>query len=57
MLGVLVCSLLAWLLLKNTRLDNRIVQIVFVGLASLTVPHMLIVEQVRLKDWRKGLSN
>jgi Brp/Blh family beta-carotene 15,15'-monooxygenase len=57
MLGVLSCSLLAWLLLKNTRVDTRIVQIVFVGLASLTVPHMLIVEQVRLKDWRKGLIN
>lgn len=51
MIGVLVMSVASWFLLKNQTLDGRVVQIVFVGLAALTVPHMALVEQVRLKGW------
>lgn len=51
MLGVLVMSVASWYMLKNQSLDGRVVQIVFVGLAALTVPHMALVEQVRLKGW------
>lgn len=56
MLGVLAGSAVAWYFLKETSLDARIVQIVFVGLAALTVPHMVLVEQVRLSDWKKGAA-
>ena len=51
MLGVLAMSVASWYMLKNQSLDGRVVQIVFVGLAALTVPHMALVEQVRVKGW------
>jgi Brp/Blh family beta-carotene 15,15'-monooxygenase len=51
MFGVLAASLLAWHFLGSTPIDARIVQIVFVGLAALTVPHMALVERVRLAGW------
>ncbi|KAB2638771.1 MAG: ATP-binding protein [Verrucomicrobia bacterium] len=54
MIGVLVISVGAWEFLKEKSLDERIVQIVFVGLAALTVPHMALVERVRLSGWIKG---
>ena len=51
MVGVLAVSLTAWYFLRTTPIDARIIQIVFVGLAALTVPHMALVERVRLSGW------
>lgn len=55
MIGVLALSTVAWHFLKATPLEARVVQIIFVGLAALTVPHMILVERVRLSGWVKGV--
>lgn len=51
MLGVVLMAAGAWYGLPDSPLDARIVQLIFVALAALTVPHMLLVERVRWKGW------
>ena len=55
MLGVLLLSVVAWFVLRERTVDGRVVQIIFVGLAALTVPHMVLVEQVR-GAWGAGVK-
>lgn len=50
---VLAASAIGWFCLADTPLDARLIQFVFVGLAALTVPHMALIERVRLSGWQR----
>ena len=56
---MVTCALAAaalWPTLKGLTLDTAIVRILFVALAALTVPHMVLIERVRLSGWQNGSS-
>jgi Brp/Blh family beta-carotene 15,15'-monooxygenase len=47
MVGVSILVGLGWLYLPASSYDSRVLQFVFVTLAALTVPHMLLVDRAR----------
>ena len=54
MLATVAGIAVAWWLSDGKPLELRLAQLLFVGLAALTVPHMIVVEQVRFTGWLKG---
>jgi Brp/Blh family beta-carotene 15,15'-monooxygenase len=52
MLGTLGVAGVAWSCLGGGAPDARLIQFVFVGLAALTVPHMAVIERIRVTGWK-----
>jgi Brp/Blh family beta-carotene 15,15'-monooxygenase len=51
LLAVLGIAAAGWHLLPASPLDERMLQLLFVLLAALTLPHMVLVERVRYAGW------
>ncbi|SNX27914.1 beta-carotene 15,15'-monooxygenase, Brp/Blh family [Polynucleobacter meluiroseus] len=50
MLGVALMAILAWIYLPQTANVERILRFVFVALAALTVPHMILIDRVHYQN-------
>ena len=56
MLAVLLMATLGWALLPDLPIDERMLRFLFVALAALTVPHMVLVERVRFTGWQPRVT-
>ena len=56
MVACALAGIALWPSMKGLTPDIAIVRILFVALAALTVPHMVLIERVRLSGWQNGSS-
>lgn len=54
MVAFAVMMAAASVLLREVPMEARLIQLVFVALSAMTVPHMAIVEPVRLMGWERS---
>lgn len=48
-----VAGAVAFFFVPAATVEAGVIRVVFVGLAALTVPHMLLIERIRLRGWRR----
>ncbi|CAM3808622.1 Brp/Blh family beta-carotene 15,15'-dioxygenase [Polynucleobacter antarcticus] len=54
MIVVVAFALIFMALSTGESVEARLAQLLFIGLAGLTVPHMLVIERIRFSGWKLG---